>query len=236
MNSLQWVYDKHLKPLEDLDGLTFEILHQNMLKAKWEYFETLSQDEAEKFIRRRSNKNKDFYRKLLEINEQQLSTCGLTFQQFYEKVITTLNSLPVGGGILLDPTYTKILLVKFVSGKYDIPRGKIDPGESVQDAAVRNIKNRTGYSATLDEANPLINQHKEHLVTLYFVPNVPVDFQFSPRYDKVILSAEFFDLDKIRSNRYYGTTGKQVTYIVTRNLDNIKTYCRKMIAQNSDLT
>ena len=82
--SLQWVYDKYIKPLEEKD-VTFDLLHQSMFKAKWDYLDTLSQNEAIKLLPRIGKQNQDFYRQLLEMNDNILASCGLTFEEFYKK-------------------------------------------------------------------------------------------------------------------------------------------------------
>ena len=136
--------------------------------------------------------------------------------------------MQIGGGILLDPTERKTLLVQCaVSGKYDFPKGKAQPGETVRDAAIRSIKCRTGYTVDiihLDETTPIETRHKSSAATLFYVRNVPIDVKFAPQWEKAVSDAGFFDLNKIKSDGLYGTTGKKVTALVTKHLEDIKTF------------
>ena len=85
MSPLHWIYEKHIKPFEGRDDLTFDLLHRSMLTAKWEFFDTLSKDEAVAFQPDNSKTKENFYREVLEINGDILASCGLHFRQFYEK-------------------------------------------------------------------------------------------------------------------------------------------------------
>lgn len=47
-----------------------------------------------------------------------------------------------GGGLVLNQEQE--LLMIFRRGKWDLPKGKLDPGETIEDCAVREIKEETG--------------------------------------------------------------------------------------------
>lgn len=46
------------------------------------------------------------------------------------------------GGLVLDPS--KAMLFIFRRGKWDLPKGKLDPGEPVDECALREVKEETG--------------------------------------------------------------------------------------------
>ena len=141
------------------------------------------------------------------------------------------NHHPRAGGILLDPTYTKILLVKdSYVGKYNIPKGKVYAGEGTFVAAKRQIIENTGYDPenNIERENPVeIYSHGTDLHTLYFVNKVPSGDKTLFKYsrDKEIADIEFLEIDRIKSNGYYGNTRKKVTVTVTKCLSQIKEFC-----------
>lgn len=49
-----------------------------------------------------------------------------------------------GGGLVLNDEGS--LLMIFRRGKWDLPKGKIDPGETIEDCAIREVKEETGLS------------------------------------------------------------------------------------------
>ena len=63
-----------------------------------------------------------------------------------------------GGGLVENET--KQVLFIFRRGKWDLPKGKLDPGESLEACALREVKEETGLSAV---------QIKEFLLTTYHV-------------------------------------------------------------------
>ena len=141
------------------------------------------------------------------------------------------NHHPRAGGILLDPTYTKILLVKdSYSGRYNIPKGKVNKGEDTFEAAKRQIVENTGFDPeeNIEQDNPVeIYPHKTDLHTLYFVNKVPSNDKTLFKYsrDNEIDDTEFLTIDEIKDNGYYGNTRKRVTKTVTLSLSKVREFC-----------
>merc|ERR1712168_1243410 len=166
-----------------------------------------------------------------ELYPNLMTKLEMTCQEFAKKSRYKHNHHPRAGGILLDPTYTKILLVKdSYSGKYNIPKGKVYSGEETFVAAKRQIMENTGYDPedNIERENPVkIYSHGTDLHTLYFVNNVPSDDKTLFKYsrDKEIADIEFLIIDRIKSNGYYGNTRKKVTKTVTKCLGQIKEFC-----------
>ena len=66
---------------------------------------------------------------------------------FYKK----FNIIKAGGGLVLNE-HNEALLI-FRKGKWDLPKGKLDSGESIAECAVREVKEETGLKdITLKEA------------------------------------------------------------------------------------
>lgn len=57
---------------------------------------------------------------------------------FYKK----FNILKAGGGLVLNEHKEALLI--FRKGKWDLPKGKLDPGESIEECAVREVEEETG--------------------------------------------------------------------------------------------
>lgn len=49
-----------------------------------------------------------------------------------------------GGGLVVNPKGEKLMI--FRNGKWDIPKGKLDKGESIEDAAIREVEEETAVS------------------------------------------------------------------------------------------
>lgn len=83
----------------------------------------------------------------------------------------------------------KYLLLRYPHGHWDLPKGKIEQGESKQEAALRELKEETGLSATIldcfEEQLSYFFRHKGELIskTVYF-------FIAEAELGKVILSDE----------------------------------------------
>lgn len=52
-----------------------------------------------------------------------------------------------GGGLVENETGAVLLI--FRRGKWDLPKGKLDPGETIEQCALREVREETGLAATL---------------------------------------------------------------------------------------
>jgi 8-oxo-dGTP diphosphatase len=94
----------------------------------------------------------------------------------------------------------KLLLVQEkqprVFGKWNFPAGHVDVGETIEEAAVREAKEETGYIVELDQALDTIHESIEHPVLHAFAAHiVGGEIQF-PKDE--ILAVEWFALDRVR--------------------------------------
>lgn len=69
-----------------------------------------------------------------------LTVCG-NKTELWNHFQLLFNSIPAAGGLVKS---SKGYLFIFRKGKWDLPKGKIDKGESAEDAAVREVKEETG--------------------------------------------------------------------------------------------
>lgn len=74
-------------------------------------------------------------RELIIINRENSDLLYDTFESLFTPVVAA-------GGIVFDPS--KGILWIFRNGRWDLPKGKIDYGETTQEAAIREVEEETG--------------------------------------------------------------------------------------------
>src|SRR5690349_2204758 len=78
---------------------------------------------------------------------------GVFLHQDVEAVLKTFKkklSLVLAAGSLVYTPQKEILMI-FRRGKWDLPKGKLDPGESLEACAIRELKEETGINAILEK-------------------------------------------------------------------------------------
>jgi 8-oxo-dGTP pyrophosphatase MutT (NUDIX family) len=69
-------------------------------------------------------------------------------QALFEQVKTHFTVLVAAGGLVTNPAGDVLMI--FRRGKWDLPKGKLDDGETIEECAVREVTEETGlYSITL---------------------------------------------------------------------------------------
>jgi ADP-ribose pyrophosphatase YjhB (NUDIX family) len=71
-------------------------------------------------------------------------------------ISTSLSSITAAGGLVFN-SKNEVLFI-YRRKKWDLPKGKLDPGESIEECALREVKEETGVQS-------LVIQH--HLLTTY---------------------------------------------------------------------
>jgi len=226
-SSIHELYKKYFEKHKNSNIVDFDDFEKDAKAAHYEVLDTLDRRGRCKEIQKLG----DFLLQIENLYPHLMNKLGMSCQEFAKKSKYIHEHHPRAGGILLDPTYTKILLVKdSYSGKYNIPKGKVDKEEDTFEAAKRQIIENTGFNPeeNIEQENPVeIYPHKTDLHTLYFVTKVPSNDMTLFKYsrDKEISDIEFLTIDEIKDNGYYGNTHKRVTYAVTFSLSKIKEFC-----------
>ena len=155
------------------------------------------------------------------------------------------------GGILLDPTHTKMLLVidkytghlrfpKVTDVKTkvtDVKTKVADVNRSLQEAEAK-IKLEFGWQAMVGEmrsVRPIVLNPVRNSVTavhtLYYVTDVPTDAPNLARLSNEF-KVKYVDIDRIKKSGWYGNTRLKVTKVVMDCLSQIKEFCLKQDAEN----
>jgi 8-oxo-(d)GTP phosphatase len=138
-----------------------------------------------------------------------------------EDVETTLNTIKValpniiaGGGIIKNSEGAYLFI--FRKNKWDLPKGKLDPGETIKECAVREVLEETGVNISscdeLFETTFHIYNENNVLVlkeTHWYAMNVIDEVTLTPQLEEGITALEWIkpdNLDKVLANTYPSVT------------------------------
>jgi 8-oxo-dGTP pyrophosphatase MutT (NUDIX family) len=75
-------------------------------------------------------------------NTKRLALISPDAEALYEAVTAQFPSIEAGGGLVTNPR-GEILMI-FRHTRWDLPKGKLEPGERIEDCAVREVEEETG--------------------------------------------------------------------------------------------
>ncbi|MET0466215.1 MAG: NUDIX domain-containing protein [Chitinophagaceae bacterium] len=87
-------------------------------------------------------------------------------QELKEAFFRKFDVIQAGGGLIHNEKEETLLI--FRRGKWDLPKGKLDDGETIEQCAVREVWEETGLQANL-EAPLLITYHTYHQGTHFII-------------------------------------------------------------------
>ena len=130
--------------------------------------------------------------------------------------------LAAGAVLLHDPSGECFLLHQRDEDRWCFPKGHVDPGESLSEAALREIREETGFSEIRLEAEvtevsyrfyrPKTSENV-HKTTVYFLASTP---ERSARAEKIFDRAEWFDLETARARVKYPTDRRVIDAVRQR--------------------
>lgn len=114
------------------------------------------------------------------------------------------------------------LLLHYLSGHWDLPKGHLEAGETPQDAAIRETKEETGLRIVLDDGfeQSLVYQFKDRTGKL--IQKTVIFYTAHSKHTHVTLSREHIDYVWLT----FEDAIKQVTY---QNAKNLLTHAHKHI-------
>lgn len=115
-----------------------------------------------------------------------------------------IQTIIAAGGLVLNEK--KEVLMIFRRGKWDLPKGKLDEGETIKDCAVREVKEETGLNK-LDRGELLVITHhtyfdpwiKEDVIkeTHWFLMEASSDQPLIPQTSEDIEIIEWVSMDQL---------------------------------------
>ncbi len=175
------------------------------------------------------------------VNSKKKAVLGTSFQSFinsdhggrliflcaenkniiFEKFISLFNNIHAAGGLVTNEQ--KDLLMIYRLGKWDLPKGKIEKGESPEMAAIREVEEETGMSSLriIEDLDPTfhifyVNNEKFLKTTFWYKMNCLDNRMLTPQTEEGITSAEWLDKDgvsKAMENTYDSLKGLLQLYI-----------------------
>ncbi len=132
------------------------------------------------------------------------------FESLKHSVERHFKIIQAGGGIVINKDGAVLLI--FRRGKWDLPKGKLDEGESIETCAMREVKEETGLSHLSLRKLFTITRHvykeKNKLIlkeTFWYLMNYPGNEILVPQEEESITRAEWVlqqDIEKYLNNTF----------------------------------
>jgi 8-oxo-dGTP pyrophosphatase MutT (NUDIX family) len=115
-----------------------------------------------------------------------------------------MEKIVAGGGLVYTPQKTVLLI--FRRGKWDLPKGKLDEGETLEACAVREVKEETGLSSAIIEKHLTTTWHTYHqdgkLIlkeSHWYLMQTPLEEALKPQEDEDIESCRWVPLNDLQA-------------------------------------
>ncbi|MBK7958170.1 MAG: NUDIX domain-containing protein [Bacteroidetes bacterium] len=119
------------------------------------------------------------------------------------------------------------LLFIFRQGKWDLPKGKLDPNESIEKAAVREVEEETGIMIDKIEKPLIITYHtykNQHGTVLkenhWFVMSVKDDTNLKPQIEEGITHVEWIAIDNLA--KVYDNSFNSIKDVIAKYIKKLK--------------
>lgn len=129
----------------------------------------------------------------------------------FEKFVGNLKVIEAAGGLVYNASKDSILFI-YRREKWDLPKGKIDKGEGIQEAALREVQEECGIvshkiKSFLTESYHIFNMKNKWCLKKTYWFNMQCDAEeiLIPQAEEEITAIDWFkknDLSKIKSNTY----------------------------------
>lgn len=151
-----------------------------------------------------------FYRELSFSNEKYFYILSETPKKPFNKLKSTLKVIEAAGGLVKNQT-NEYLFIKRL-GKWDLPKGKIEKGELIEEAAVREVEEECGITVDKLDHKIVETYHVYELkgevilkITYWFAMNSDGLQQLVPQTEEDITEARWIkkgDFDEVHQNTY----------------------------------
>jgi ADP-ribose pyrophosphatase YjhB (NUDIX family) len=145
----------------------------------------------------------DLVRKAEEPNHTGIALICEDPAAVFQKLKSNFTSIHAGGGIVFNEA-GKLLLMKRL-GKWDLPKGKIDPGETAEEGALREVEEECGLNQLsinhfFDNSYHTykIKGHRFLKVTHWYVMNTLFNGELVPQLEENITEVKWEDFSSIQ--------------------------------------
>lgn len=164
---------------------------------------------------KRNYKSKSDLKEVINIleNDHEISTAVIyaeDFQTMWQEFESLYSIIEAAGGLVMNNKNQ--LLVIFRRGHWDLPKGKVEQGEQIEEAALREVEEECGiqnltivkqiyttYHTYLLEGEPVLKE------SFWFLMKYDGETEPKPQQEEGITEAKFIELselDSILSNTY----------------------------------
>lgn len=122
-------------------------------------------------------------------------------QQTLHQLVQSFYHIQAAGGVVVNE-HNEVLLIKR-AGVWDLPKGKIDPDEKTEDAAVREVKEETGVESVsiIKQLQPSYHIYSIEndwiFKTTHWFFMLATKSQLKPQIEEKITEARWIELDNI---------------------------------------
>uniref|UniRef100_A0A1I7XZJ4 mRNA-decapping enzyme 2 n=1 Tax=Steinernema glaseri TaxID=37863 RepID=A0A1I7XZJ4_9BILA len=170
-------------------------------QAHWYYVDFYCDGDSELSLR-------DFSKQICSRSgDRRLNDYGKNIDSIINQFHQYKQYVPVNGVALLDKTMTYVLLVQGMRATQDswgFPKGKVNQDEEPVDCAAREVLEEVGYDCS-GQINPKKCSQKfikKTCTRVYFVKDVPLEYEFKPRVRNEIKKIQWFKVCEL-PNSYF---------------------------------
>lgn len=113
-------------------------------------------------------------------------------------------TIDAAGGFVLNNNQELLVIKRF--GVWDLPKGKVEKNETIKEAAIREVEEETGVTASITHSKPLKTYHLHHRkekmilkTTCWYAMKSIKSNDLKPQSEEDIEDARFIPLEKARS-------------------------------------
>lgn len=190
---------------------TPEILFTAIEKAYWEYMDKYRAED-----KKLPNLSFTTFSKIMFNRNTILRPEKENVFHYVKRFQKLKRSIPTAGGALFNSDMNKVVLVHAAGkgGCWGFPKGKVEPGESMEKTAVRELEEEIGFDASgvITDSTPYIEKKKfGGLKRFYILKGIPEDTHLSTRIPEEISDIKWVHVSELPKSASYEECNRIVT-------------------------